>query len=108
MAPVFELRKPGLRTRALKHCNFICCSTVESLHKNLICFFYNALYFLECSLNSKGFPGGSDRKESACNAGDGGSIPGAGRSPGEGSGNPLPVFLPGKPHGQRSLKGFSP
>ena len=35
------------------------------------------------------FPGGSDCKESACNAGDMGSIPGSGRSPGEGSSNPL-------------------
>ena len=35
------------------------------------------------------FPGGSDGKESACNAGDLGSIPGSGRSPGEGNGNPL-------------------
>ena len=36
-----------------------------------------------------GFPGGSDDKESAHNAGDPGLIPGSGRSPGEGSGNPL-------------------
>ena len=36
-----------------------------------------------------GFPGGSDGKDSACNAGDPGSIPGLGRSPGEGNGNPL-------------------
>ena len=36
-----------------------------------------------------GCPGGSDGKESACNAGDLGSIPGLGRSPGEGNGNPL-------------------
>ena len=36
-----------------------------------------------------GFPGGSDGKESAYNAGDPGSIPGSGRSPGEGNGNPL-------------------
>ena len=35
------------------------------------------------------FLGGSDSKESACNAGDLGSIPGLGRSPGEGDGNPL-------------------
>ena len=35
------------------------------------------------------FPGGSDGKVSACNAGDLGSIPGLGRSPGEGNGNPL-------------------
>ena len=33
-----------------------------------------------------GFPGGSDGKESACNAGDPSSIPGSGRSPGEGKG----------------------
>ena len=36
-----------------------------------------------------GFPGGSGSKESACNAGDLGSIPGLGRSPGGGHGNPL-------------------
>ena len=36
-----------------------------------------------------GFPGGSDGKASACNAGDPGSIPGLGRSTGEGNGNPL-------------------
>ena len=34
-----------------------------------------------------GFPGGSDGKESACNAGDLGSMPGFGRSSGEGNGN---------------------
>ena len=37
----------------------------------------------------KGFPGGSDGKASACNVGDLGSIPGLGRSPGEGNGNPF-------------------
>ena len=36
-----------------------------------------------------GFPGGSEVKASAWNAGDLGSIPGSGRSPGEGKGNPL-------------------
>ena len=36
-----------------------------------------------------GFPVGSDSRESVCNAGDPGSIPGVGRSPGEGNGNPL-------------------
>ena len=38
---------------------------------------------------SWGFPGGSNGKESACSAGNPGSIPGLGRSPGEGNGNPL-------------------
>ena len=37
----------------------------------------------------RGFPGGSDGKEFACNAGEQGSVPGSGRSPGEGNGNPL-------------------
>ena len=44
---------------------------------------------------------------SACSAGDPGSIPGSGRSPGEGNGNPL-QFWPGESHGQRSLVGYSP
>ena len=35
------------------------------------------------------FPGGSHVKESVCNVGDPGSIPGLGRSPGDGNGNPL-------------------
>ena len=38
---------------------------------------------------NQGFPGGSDSKESACNAEDPGLIPGSGRSPGEENGNPL-------------------
>ena len=38
---------------------------------------------------NKGFPDSSIGKESACNAGDPGSVPGSGRSPGEGNGNPL-------------------
>ena len=38
---------------------------------------------------AKGFPGGSDGKASVCNIGDPGLIPGSGRSPGEGNGNPL-------------------
>ena len=37
-----------------------------------------------------GFPGGLDGEESACSAGDQDPIPGSGRSPGEGNGNPLP------------------
>ena len=49
-------------------------------------------------------PGGSDSKESTCDAGDPDSIPGSGRSAGEGNGNPLQLFLPGKLHGQRSLE----
>ena len=39
---------------------------------------------------------------------DPGSIPGSGRSPGGGNGNPVQLFLPGEFHGQRSLAGYGP
>ena len=44
---------------------------------------------IKSCINYCGFPGGSDNKESACNAGDEGSNPGLGRAPGEGNGNSL-------------------
>ena len=50
-------------------------------------------------------------KNPSVNAGDAGhsgSIPGSQRSSGGGLGNPVPLFLPGKLHGQRSLVGYSP
>ena len=55
--------------------------------------------------NEKGFPGRSAGKESACNVGDLGSIPGLGRYPGGGHGNPLQYSCLENPHGQRSLVG---
>ena len=51
---------------------------------------YMAVYYL-------GLPGDSDGEESACNSGDSGSIPGSGRSPGEGNGNPLQYSCLGNP-----------
>ena len=54
-------------------------SSVLSLQETMV-----GLEVKSCS-----FPGGSDVKESACSVGDPGSIPGLGRSPGEGNGNTL-------------------
>ena len=54
------------------------------------------------------FLGGSDGKESACNAEHPGLIPGMGGFPGGGKWQPIPLFLPGNFHGQRSLAGYSP
>ena len=48
-----------------------------------------------------------DGKESACNAGHPGLIPGSGRSPGEGMATQS-GFFPGESHGQRSLAGYRP
>ena len=55
-----------------------------------------------------GFPGGSDGKESTCNAGDLGTIPRLGRFPGGEHGNPLQYSCLKHPPGQRSMAGASP
>ena len=53
-----------------------------------------------------GFPGGSDGKESACNAGDLGSLPMLGRFPWRRAWQPIPVFLPGKSPWTEELGGL--
>ena len=55
-----------------------------------------------------GFHGGSDGKESTCNMGDLGSIPGLGRSSGGGHDNPLQCSCLENLHEQRSLVGYGP
>ena len=55
-----------------------------------------------------GFPCGSAGKESTCNVGDLGSVPGLGRSSEGGHSNPLQNSCLENPHGQRSLAGYSP
>ena len=70
-------------------------------------FDFEGIYVKRYLLQS--FPGGTSGKEPV-NAGDirdVGFIPGLRRFPGGGHGNPLPVFLPGESHGQRSLAGCS-
>ena len=60
----------------------------------------------------QGFPGGASGKEPTCQCGrherQKGSVPGLGRSPGGGPGNPLQYSCLENPHGQRSLVGYSP
>ena len=56
----------------------------------------------------RGFPGGSDSKESASRVGGQGLISGLGRSPGEGHGNPLQYSCLKNPNEQRRLMGYSP
>ena len=55
-----------------------------------------------------GFPGGSEGKQSACNAGDLGSITWVGTIPWRRKWQSTPLFLPGESRGQRSLAGYSP
>ena len=70
---------------------------IEGSHRHLLCFLFIEYY------TWKHFPGGSVVKnlpaiqEITCNAGDASSIPGSGRPPGEGNGNPLQYFCLGSP-----------
>ena len=60
-------------------------------------------------MSSEKCPGGLEGEASACNAGDPGSIPGSGRSSGEGNGNPLQYSCLENPMDRgRSLVGYSP
>ena len=71
-------------------------------------FLLQGLLLINSYLKRMGFPGGSDGKVSACNVEDPGLIPGLGRSPGEGNGNPLQYACLKKSYGRRSLVGYSP
>ena len=64
--------------------------------------------FIQCTLLYIIFPGGSDGKASAYNAGDLGSIPESGRSPGEGNGNPLQYSCLENPMDGGTWLGYSP
>ena len=75
--------------------SLLCCSSLPLSSMGLsAASFINHFWLANCPV---GFPGGSDGKESACNAGDPGSIPGSGRSPGEGNGYPLQYSYLGNP-----------
>ena len=93
---------PGAEQRAFA------CVLYLNLPQTLICGHYCFFIWQGLKFKKTGFPGGSVVKNLPANAGDTGdmgSIPGSGRSPGEGNGNPLQYFLPGKSHEQRSLAG---
>ena len=96
------------------NCTSICFSIPDFFYTGSVLWIFlwadcNVL-LLPSSINelSKIFPGGSDGKESTCNAGQPSSIPGLGRSPGGGHGNPLQYPCLENPHGQRRLVGYSP
>ena len=59
-------------------------------------------------METAGFPSGSDGKESACNAGDPGLIPGWGRSPGKGNGNLFQYSCLENPMDRGAWQGYSP
>ena len=79
------MKQPDYRTLSVNTLQFL-------KHTLKTCCLYIPVWKLSILLSNTlivGFPGGSDGKESACNAGDPGSIPRLGRSPGEENGNLL-------------------
>ena len=74
--------------------------------ENIFCVFPYIISYSVCIYLIQGFPCSSVGKDSACNAGDPGSIPGLGRFLGEGNDNPLQYFA-WRIHGQRSLAGYT-
>ena len=80
----------------------------ESVNQPLTKFisFNDSLWNIYHVLAIGGFPGGSDGRASACNVVDPGLTPGSGRSLGGRKCQPIPVLLPGKFHGWRSLVGW--
>ena len=69
-------------------CTYIHLSIID-LFTYFVCIIHMCLSFYIITICLLGFSGSSASKESACNAGDPGSIPGMGRPPGEGLGYPL-------------------
>ena len=88
----------------LDECLYQICSEVFE-YNPCLCYqeslfnYFTRMVFTTSFYLSRGFPVGSAGKESACSVGGLGSIPGLGRSPGEGERLPTPVFWPGEFHG---------
>ena len=78
-------------------------SKMRAFSHSCLKFLLEMYLFFVCVL--RGFPGGSNRKESACHVGDLGSIPGVRRSLEKGMATHS-SNLPGKPRGQKSLEGY--
>ena len=81
---------------AQKELEVYCCKLTAYVYCCKHCIREMVEYYLKVNCD-KSFPGGSAGKESTCNAGDPGSIPGWGRSPGKGNGYPLQYSYLGNP-----------
>ena len=99
----FGAGRPEIPTRFLTEC----VTRGQSLPSLIVSFLTCQMPFLAYIVPIlQDFLGGSDSKESAYHVGEPGSIPGPGRSSGEGKWQLTPVLLPGKSHGWRSLVGY--
>ena len=108
--PSFYKTKYALTLRAKNHAPWYlqkgteCSCPHKKLYKNVYNMFtYNCQNLTVITMSFLAFPPSSVGKESICNAGDMGSIPGSGRSPGEGNGNPLQYSCLEKPMDRGTL-----
>ena len=85
---MWDLPRPGMEPESPALAGRFLFTAPRGKSKQLI-FVSVSLKYSSFTLLCEGFPGGSDGKKSACSAGDPGSIPGSGRSPGEGNSYPL-------------------
>ena len=110
----FFLCRPNLSAKHFGMCFhsvfFFFLIACTHMYSHIFDSFPYCLWIWDCSMHIslqlslyRGFPGGSDSKESASNVGDLTSIPGFGRSPGRRHGNPLRFSCLKHAHGQRSL-----
>ena len=102
---VWSHNHSATREVPIKYCLIKVCTLF--FKKNKVCILLS-LFLLLAFRVYWGFPGGSDGIEFARDVGDWDSIPGLGRSPGGGHGNPLQCPRLEIPHRQRSLAGYSP
>ena len=108
LLPIYPSIHPSMH-----ECMYWCISVYSYIHLCAYVSIYLSFYLLihVClwvCMYLPGFLGGSDSKESNCNAGRPGFDPGLGRSPGREHGNPLQYTCLENPHGQRNLAGYSP
>ena len=104
----FSYLEPVCCSMANSNCCFLTCIQVSQQPGSMIWYSHVFKNFLQVFVVIHTVTGDSEGKEFTCNAGDPVSIPGSGRSPGEGHGNPLQYPCLENPHGQRSLVGYSP
>ena len=102
-----EMVQTVLRTHSYQRPDVSVKCPIMKDHFFLLLFFFKVFFDVDDFIIFIEF-GGSDSKESACSAGDLGSIPESGRCPGEGNGNPLQYSCLENPMDRGSLAGDSP
>ena len=106
--PLMIVLGPLSKIILINLCLFLCQCLIVLVVIAFILFFFFGHTACRVLVPQQGFPGSSNDKKFTCHEGNLGLIPGLGRSPGRGHGNPLQYSCLENPHGQRSLAGYGP